>query len=77
MTKKVWETSLKAYQIRQSFKPFEIELKSGSSLTVKHPEAIVTFGGAAVFIDVDLTITMFDADGVAQLSDRVARRPSA
>ena len=77
MTKKVFETSLRAYQVRQPFKPFEIELKSGSALTIRHPEAIVTFGGAAVFIDTDLTITMFDADGVGKLSDGPARRASA
>jgi hypothetical protein len=77
MTKNVFETSLRARQIRQPFKPFEIELESGSAMTIRHPEAIVTFGGAAVFIDTDLTITMFDADGVAKLSDPPSRRTSA
>jgi len=76
MNKRIFETTLKAYQIRKPFKPFAIELTSGSSVTVRHREAVVTNGGAAVYIESDGAVTIFDAHGVAQFSDRVVRRSS-
>lgn len=76
MTRRIFETTLKAYQIRKPFKPFIIELTSGSAVTVRHPEALVTNGGAAVYVEPDGAVTIFDAQGVAQFSDRASRRSS-
>jgi hypothetical protein len=76
MTKRIFETTLRSYQIRKPFRPFSIELTSGSMLTIKHPESVVTNGGAAVYIEPDGAITIFDAQGVAQFSNRVTRRSS-
>jgi hypothetical protein len=69
MTSRVFETSLKACQIRQPFRAFVIELVSGSEIMVQHPEAVVTQSGAAVFFSTDGGITLFDAEGVSRLSD--------
>jgi len=77
MTKRIFETTLRSYQVRRPFRPFTIELTSGSALTVRHPEAVHTFAGAAVFIEPDGAVTIFDAQGVAQFSDRTSRRASA
>jgi hypothetical protein len=69
MTSRVFETSLRAFQIRQPFKPFMIELVSGGEILVQHPEAVVTQSGAAVFFSTDGGITLFDAESVSCLSD--------
>jgi hypothetical protein len=77
MNKRILETTLKAYQIRRPFKPFLVELTSGSIIEVRHPEGLVSYSGAAVYIDSEGSITIFDAAGVARFSDRPARRASA
>jgi hypothetical protein len=74
MTKRIFETTLRSYQVRQPFRPFAIELTSGSILTIRHPEAVHTYAGAAAFIEPDGAVTIFDAQGVAQFSDRHSRR---
>ena len=51
MNKRIFNTTLRAYQIRQPFKPFLVELASGATLEVRHHEGLVTAGGAAVYID--------------------------
>jgi len=70
MNKRIFATKLKSYQIRKPFKAFAIELTSGSSFTIKHPEALLTYAGAAVYIEPDGAVTIFDAQSVAQFSDR-------
>jgi hypothetical protein len=77
MTRRIFETTLRAYQIRQPFKPFLVELVSGTILEVRHPEGLITQGGAAVYVEPDATITIFDAQGVARFSDRPSRRATA
>jgi hypothetical protein len=77
MNKRTFETTLRAYQIRKPFKPFLVELSSGSVLEVRHPEGLVTQSGAAVYMEPDGSITIFDAQGVTKLSDHPARRASA
>jgi hypothetical protein len=77
MTKKSFNTVLRAYQIRKPFRPFTVELVSGSSIAVRHPEGLVTQGGVAVYIDPDGELTIFEAEGVAQFHDGLARRASA
>jgi hypothetical protein len=77
MTKRIFETTLKAYQIRRPFKPFLVELVSGTTLEIRHPEGLITQRGAAVYVNGDGEITIFDAEGVARFADRPARRASA
>jgi hypothetical protein len=75
MTKRIFETCLKAYQIRKPFKPFFIELVSGTVILVPHPEAVVTHRGAAVYFAPDGAITLFEASSVSRMLD--ARAPAA
>ena len=77
MTKRIFESTLRAYQIRHPFKPFLVELTSGTSLEVRHPEGLISHGGAAVYVEPDGRITIFDAHGVARFSDRAPRRATA
>src|SRR5438105_2143867 len=51
------------------FKPFMVELASGSWLTIEHPEALIHRGRSAVYIDPEGNITLFDNEGVTQLTD--------
>jgi hypothetical protein len=74
MTPRVFETSLRAFQIRRPFKPFIIELHSGSEILVPHPEAVVTQSGSAVHFAPDGGITIFDARSVSQLCDLKKKR---
>jgi hypothetical protein len=74
MTQRVFETSLKAFQIRRPFRPFIIELHSGSEILVAHPEAVVTQSGSAVHFSPDGGITIFDSKSVSQLCDIKKKR---
>ena len=69
MTKEAFEKSLRSFQKRKPFKPFMIELTSGSTLQINHPEAVATYAGAAVHLSPDRDYTMFDADRVAKVMD--------
>jgi hypothetical protein len=69
MTQRVFETSLRAFQIRQPFRPFIIGLHSGSEILVPHPGAVVTQSGSAVHFSPDGGITIFDSRSVSQLCD--------
>jgi len=77
MKQRTFATTLRAYQIRKPFKPFLVELASGTIIDVRHPEGLISQNGAAVYMDGDGSITIFDAEGVVRFSDKPARRASA
>ena len=77
MTKKFFETSLRAFQIREPFKTFVIELVSGGEIFVRHPEAVATHVGSAVFFAPDGAITIFEASSVNRLADARDRTTAA
>jgi hypothetical protein len=77
MIKRIFETTLRAYRIRRPFKPFLVELMSGTMLEIGHPEGLISQDGAAVYVAPGGNITIFDAPGVVRFSDRPARRASA
>jgi hypothetical protein len=52
-------------------------LISGDRITVDHPEALVFRGGAAVYFSTQGEITIFDHEGVAQMTDRPDQKASA
>lgn len=56
-----FEKSLRSFQKRTPFKPFMIELKSGSTLQINHPEAVATYAGAAIHLSPDRDFTMLEA----------------
>jgi hypothetical protein len=64
-----FERSLRAFVQRRPFRPFVVELASGAQLTIDHPEALVHRGRAAMHIDREGNFTLFDNEGVTQLTD--------
>jgi hypothetical protein len=64
-----FERSLKAFSQRQPFKPFLVELASGTQFTIDHPEALARRGPVAVYIDRDGSYTLFDNTSVTQLTE--------
>ena len=69
MITETFEKSLKSFQRRAPFRPFLMELKSGSVLRIEHPEAVATYYGSAIHMSRTSDYTLFDADSVAKLMD--------
>jgi hypothetical protein len=69
MKEEAFERTLRGFNRRKPFKPFMVELASGSRLMIEHPEALIYRGRAAVYIDLESNITLFDNEGVTQLTD--------
>ena len=67
MQAEAFERSLRGFSRSVPFEPFLVELVSGSSFTVDHPEALVFRGGLAVYIAPDGAPTLFDHEGVSRL----------
>jgi hypothetical protein len=65
---------LRAFSRRRPFKPFIVELTSGDKLLVEHPEALVFRDKVAVHFSPKHEITIFDHEGVSQLTDKQARK---
>ncbi len=72
MTEETFDRSLKAFTQRRPFKPFIVELSSGTRVTVDHPEALAKRGQAAVYISRDGEYTLFDNTMVTQVADVAA-----
>jgi hypothetical protein len=64
-----FERSLQAFVQRRPFKPFRVELTSGSRFTIDHPEALAHRGAVAVFIDAQGNYTLYDSTGVTQVTE--------
>lgn len=69
MKEQVFERTLKAFTQRKPFKPFLVELISGTRLTIDHPEALVHRGRAAMHVDQEGNFTLFENEGVSRLAD--------
>ena len=69
MTSKAFEKTLRAFAKRTPFKPFEVELVSGSTFRVEHPEALAFNGGAAVYLNPKGDYALFDHESVATVRD--------
>jgi hypothetical protein len=67
MTIDHFERTLRAFQRRAPFKPFTVELVSGSRFQVDHPEALILRSGIAVYLAADGTPTLFDHEGASQV----------
>lgn len=63
-----FERVVQAFQKTAPFRPFAVELKSGTRIEVDHPEALIFRGGVAVYLSANGTPAMFDYDGVAQVT---------
>ena len=62
-----FDRNLNALRRRSPFRPFMVELTSGSLLWVEHPEALVARGGEGVYIAKDGEVVFFDHDTVARV----------
>jgi len=65
-----FERALKAFMSRSPFVPFCVELVSGHSFTVIHPEAVTIRGETAIFMRPDGKHKLFDGHSVSQIFDR-------
>lgn len=69
MERESFERSLNAFARRIPFKPFRVELSSGSSIRIDHPEALIIRSGVAVYVAPDGAINLLDHHGAVRLSD--------
>ena len=67
MESESFDRSLSAFCRRVPFQPFTVELSSGQSFPVTHPEALVYRNGVAVYIAPDGPITILDHTGVTRM----------
>ena len=70
MNAKSFERSLRAFARRRPFRPFVVELVSGTSLLIEHPEALIFRGAVAIHIDKEDEWTIFDNEGVSKITTR-------
>lgn len=54
---------------RTPFRPFVVELVSGSRIVVEHPEALVYRSGVAVYISPGGALSIFDHEGVSRITE--------
>jgi hypothetical protein len=67
MTTEHFQTTIRAFQKRQPFQPYLVELVSGDRVRDDHPEALVIRGGVAVFVSADGAPVIFDHERVSQI----------
>ena len=67
MESESFDRSLRAFCRRVPFRSFTVELSSGESFSVDHPEALVYRNGVAVYIAPDGAPTIFDRVGVTRM----------
>ncbi len=58
--------TLRAFQRRLPFKPFQVALVNADRIEVDHLEALVVRGGLAVFVAHNGTPTIFDHEGASE-----------
>jgi hypothetical protein len=69
MQARAFDRALRGFSRRVPFRPFAVELVSGTRFTVKHPEALIFRSGTAIYIDPRGDLTIFDHEGVNRLFD--------
>jgi hypothetical protein len=70
MNLRTFERAVESYCWRTPFVPFYIQLVSGDSLLVQHPEALAQRNGLAVFVKPDgVGYRVFDSECVSQIYD--------
>ncbi len=74
MTAKNFDKTLRAYQKRRPFGSFRVRFVSGECIDVDHPEALITRGGVAVYIDSTGAPTIFDHESVSEVADASERK---
>jgi hypothetical protein len=64
-----FERALRAFAQLRPFKPFLVELASGTQVIVEHPEALAHRGRVAVYINPVGEFTLLDNTMVTQLTE--------
>lgn len=77
MDTNTFEQSLKAFARRVPFKLFTVEMVSGATIEVDHPEAMIIRKGIAVFVDAQGIPTLFDHQSVSRLISNADQAASA
>ncbi|MBI4614269.1 MAG: hypothetical protein HY720_11710 [Planctomycetes bacterium] len=67
MTVESFQQTLSALVRTRPFRRFRVELVSGSSFEVHHPEAIAFQRGVAVYLAPDNSPVIFDSESVCQI----------
>ena len=67
MVAETFDVSLRGFCQRTPFHPFTVELVSGASFTVDHPEALMYRVGVAVYISPKGALEIFDHESVSRL----------
>jgi hypothetical protein len=69
VTPEAFQRALRSFSNRRPFVPFEIELVSGDSFAVRHPEAVMIRGNLVLFTQPDRSQRLFDSSSIAQFRD--------
>jgi hypothetical protein len=69
MTTENFEKTLQAFIRRRPFKSFMVELMSGGSIVVDHPEALALRGSVGVFISPKGDYTFLDSTSVSRMTE--------
>ena len=64
-----FKRALRAFSRRTPFVPFAIELTTGHSIEVTHPEAVILDGRVVIFRETSHVYRLFDSSSVCQLYD--------
>jgi hypothetical protein len=64
-----FERALREFTQRQQFRPFSIELFTGHTIRVRHPEAVIMPGRVAVYIRRDSGYELFDGMSASRCYD--------
>jgi hypothetical protein len=71
MTFENFARALRAFNRRQPFRFFFIELNTGYRIQARHPEAVALRGELALFFPPDDTHILFDSTSVCRVYDEV------
>lgn len=69
MVAETFDATLRSLTGRAPFRPFVIELVSGTRIVVTHPEAVMYQGGTAVYLSRGDGLSIFDHEGVVRLTE--------
>jgi hypothetical protein len=70
MDRKSFEYALRTFSMRAPYRPFVVELVSGTRLVIHHPEALAFGGGRAIYIDTTGEWSVFDDVDVCQITSQ-------
>jgi hypothetical protein len=76
MVAETFDLTLRSMIRHAPFRPFVIELVSGTRIVVTHPEALMYQGGTAVYLSRGDAMSIFDHEGVVRLTELAEAEPA-